>query len=234
MWTRRCPAYNKRSVNPEVGELFVDIVDRKTEKVLVNLVHSERIHPLMVNGCIVPCKLDTGAQANVLSQNYLKHFNYVPKVHKTAVSLKGYDGGDIPIMGRCVGKVSHKGKFVNVSFVVVPGKPAMLGDDTCERLGLVKRVYVVDDETVEVDYSDLLDEYKEVFQGLGCLEGEYAIIVDENVTPVIHPATKVPFALKCKLKDELERMEKLEVIERVETPTDWVSSLVLVEKKNVT
>ena len=202
-------------------ELFVDIVDRKTETVLVNSVHSEWIHPLMVNGCIVPCKLDTGAQANVLSQNDLKHFNPVPKVHKTTVSLKGYDGGDIPIMGRCVGKVFHKGKVVNVSFVVVPGKkPAILGVDTCERLGLVKRVYVVDDQTVEVDYSDLLDEYKEVFQGLGCLEGEYAIIVDENVTPVIHPASKVPFALKGKLKDELERMEKLEVIERVEKSTD--------------
>ena len=134
------------------GELFVDIVDRKTEKVLVNSVHSEWIHPLMVNGCIVPCKLDTGAQANVLSQNDLKHFNPVPKVHKTTVSLKGYDGGDIPIMGRCVGKVSHKGKVVNVSFAVLPGKkPAITGVETCERLGLVKRIYVVDDETVEVD-----------------------------------------------------------------------------------
>ena len=54
-----CP---QRSVNvvddeDDQGELFVDIVDRKTEEVLVNSVHSDWIHPLMVNGCIVPCKL---------------------------------------------------------------------------------------------------------------------------------------------------------------------------------
>ena len=115
----------------------------------------------------------------------------------------------------------------------LPGKkPAILGVDICERLGIVKRVYVVDDETIEVDYSGLLDEYKEVFQGLECLEREYAIIVDGNVTPVVHPARKVPFALKGKLNDELERMEKLDVIERIEEPTDWVCSLVLVEKRN--
>ena len=101
------------------GALFVDIVDRKTEKVLVNTVHSQWIHPMMGNGCIVPCNIDTGVQANVLSQNDLKHFNPVPTVYKTTVSLKGYDGGDIPVMGRCVGKVSHKGKVVNVSFGVV-------------------------------------------------------------------------------------------------------------------
>ena len=71
-----------------------------------------------------------------------------------------------------------------------------------------------------------------MFQGLGCLEGKYSITVDENVAPVVHPARKVPFAQKGKLKDELERMEKLEVIEKVDEPADWVNSLVLVEKKN--
>ena len=35
-----------------------------------------------------------------------------------------------------------------------------------------------------------------------------------------------------KLKTELDRMEKLRVIEKVTEPTEWVNSLVIVEKSN--
>ena len=34
---------------------------------------------------------------------------------------------------------------------------------------------------------DLLTEFKDVFEGLGELPGEYHIVTDESVTPVIHP-----------------------------------------------
>lgn len=51
------------------------------------------------------------------------------------------------------------------------------------------------------------------------------------MTPVVHPCRKVPFALQEKLKDELARMEKLGVIKKIDEPTEWVSSLVVVQKK---
>ena len=35
-----------------------------------------------------------------------------------------------------------------------------------------------------------------------------------------------------KLNDELDRMVKMEIITPIEEPTDWVSSLVIVEKPN--
>lgn len=78
----------------------------------------------------------------------------------------------------------------------------------------------------------LLSEFADLFGGLWCLPGEHRIIVDENVTPVIQPCRKVPFALKDKLKVELDRMEKCEVIEKVVEPSDWVSGLVVVHKKD--
>ncbi len=53
-----------------------------------------------------------------------------------------------------------------------------------------------------------------------------------TVAPVVHACRKVPFALREKLKEELARMEKLDVIKRIDEPTDWVSSLVIVLKKN--
>ena len=53
-----------------------------------------------------------------------------------------------------------------------------------------------------------------------------------DVNPVIHPPRKVPLALKEKLKLELEKMTKEGIIAPVEEATDWVSSLVLVDKPN--
>ena len=57
-------------------------------------------------------------------------------------------------------------------------------------------------------------------------------MLDENVTPVVEPCRKVPFALNYKLKVELDRMEKCDVIEKVVEPSEWVSGLVVVHKKD--
>ena len=49
---------------------------------------------------------------------------------------------------------------------------------------------------------------------------------------MVHPPRKIPFTLRQKVKEELDRMEKLGVIRKAEEPTEWVSSLVVVEKPN--
>ena len=46
------------------------------------------------------------------------------------------------------------------------------------------------------------------------------------------PLRRYPIALKDKLGRELERLESLEVLERVVSATDWVSSVVVETKKD--
>ena len=48
--------------------------------------------------------------------------------------------------------------------------------------------------------------------------------------PVVNPSHRVPEALKSKLKAELDTMESDHIIAKVTEPTDWVNSLVVVEK----
>ena len=76
----------------------------------------------------------------------------------------------------------------------------------------------------------VLEMYPEVFTGLGKLSPEHHISLREDAEPVIHPPRKIPVTLRNKLKKESDEMEKNEVIEKVEEPTEWVKSLVLVEK----
>ncbi|GFX56316.1 transposon Ty3-I Gag-Pol polyprotein [Trichonephila clavipes] len=53
-----------------------------------------------------------------------------------------------------------------------------------------------------------------------------------NVVPVIHPPRRVPLALQPKLKCTLDRLKKEGIVSKVNKQTDWVQSLVIVEKPN--
>lgn len=80
--------------------------------------------------------------------------------------------------------------------------------------------------------EEILKTYDDVFKGLGELPGKHHINIDETVTPVVHPPHKVPAALCHEVKIELERMESLGVIVNQDEPTDWVHSMVTVQKLN--
>ncbi|XP_063441937.1 uncharacterized protein K02A2.6-like [Mytilus trossulus] len=75
-----------------------------------------------------------------------------------------------------------------------------------------------------------MKEYADIFEGTGKLQGKYHLELDNTANPVVHPPRKVPVAIKEKLKSELDRLTKLEIIKPVSTPTPWVSSLVTVVK----
>ena len=57
------------------------------------------------------------------------------------------------------------------------------------------------------------------------------INLDPSVPPVIQPARKVPYTRYDQLKATLEELEKKNII-ATDKPTDWVSNLVITEKKN--
>ena len=70
-----------------------------------------------------------------------------------------------------------------------------------------------------------------MFTGIGLFPGEHRIKVDPEVESVIHAARKISIALQKRLEKELQDMQKKGVIASVEEPTEWVSSLVVVEKR---
>lgn len=51
-------------------------------------------------------------------------------------------------------------------------------------------------------YDSIVDEYHDVFEGLGCLPGKYHITIDPNVQPVQHYLRNVAVVLKSELKNK--------------------------------
>ena len=62
------------------------------------------------------------------------------------------------------------------------------------------------------------------------IPGEVKLYLKDNAVPVVNPPHRIPVALKSRLKCELDNMENDQIIVKVDEPTDWVNSLVVVEK----
>ena len=79
-------------------------------------------------------------------------------------------------------------------------------------------------ERVETTYAD-------VFQGLGKFPGEpYKLRLKPDAVPAKHRPRRVPVHLQDAFHEEVERLVKIDVLEKVTEPTEWVNSFVIVEK----
>ena len=84
-----------------------------------------------------------------------------------------------------------------------------------------------------IQKSDIVNQFPDMFKGLGKLKDNYAIKLNENATPyALTTPRRVAIPLRPKVKEELQRMERLEVITKIEEPTDWCAGMVVVPKRN--
>ena len=85
---------------------------------------------------------------------------------------------------------------------------------------------------IDTVLPESLAEFEDCFDELGCLPEVHLINLKPDVTPVVHPPRRIPYALRDKLRDQLQRIEKLSIIKKVSEHTDWVNSSVTVSKRN--
>ncbi|XP_053305893.1 uncharacterized protein K02A2.6-like [Spea bombifrons] len=207
-------------------DIFVDMVKQ------LPMPAKEWIIEVEAHGTLIPFKVDTGADPNVIPEALWKKLQPRPKLQKQTKVLKAYNGLDIPTVGQCILTLQHNSTVTKHPFVVVPGeKVPLLGLQSIQQLGLLTKLFEIT-ELKHKSIATLLVKYKDVFSGLGKLPIKYKIALKTGATPVIHAPRKVPVALQDKLKKELQRLIKMDVLEQVHEPTEWVHSLVIVAKKD--
>ena len=190
---------------------------------------------LRINSTDVKCKLDTGAEANCMSYGTFLSLRYLSNIRQTSELLSGYtDAPPARPRGVATLKVSHKGQFYNIDFYIVNHDASVIiGLPTCIKLNLVKRIDNIISGTPSSNASSaLLAEFADIFSGTGEFPGEHHITVDPSVQPVIHPPRRVALAVQPKLKQLLDQMVETGVLIKRDEPTDWVNSLVVVQKAN--
>jgi hypothetical protein len=192
---------------------------------------------LDINDSSVDCKLDSGAEANVMSLQTYRTLGTSSSMKPTASTLLAYNNTRIKPLGVASLTVKWKGVSHQLTFYIVSHDAAtILGLPSCCQLDIIRRVDAISSSPTPASQSttDLLTEFAEVFTGLGRFPGQYHIVLADNAVPVIHPPRRVPLALQPKLKEALDAMERNGIIVKRDEPTDWVNSLLVVEKKNKT
>ena len=79
------------------------------------------------------------------------------------------------------------------------------------------------ENTKQSAVSNMFRKYKNTFEVLGCLKGEYQIEIDPSIRPVQHHPRHVPLSLKQELKKKLGELEKQGITAKVTGSTPWIS-----------
>lgn len=195
----------------------------------------------------VKCELDTGANASLIGYNWLRKLygENDPVLFPSKLKLQSFGGGAIPVIGEVKVPCRHKGeKYKLVLQVVDVDHRPLLSANVCYELGLVKFCnsvtyqqpsYSGDSDAWKVhriEASRIVEKYADVFRGYGKLEGPVSLEIDPTVQPQIQQPRRIPIALREKLKEELQKLEKDGIIVKELCHTEWVSNILLVNRSS--
>ena len=177
-------------------------------------------------------EVDTGSAVSIVSKvEYKKWFKHL-KLQPTQFHLKTYSGESLPLLGQIRVAVKYQIQEMELPLAVTQGKkPVMLGRHRLEKLNLdwstiFKVSHVPTVENILVKYEALFEK------GYGHIKLYKASIqVREGAQPQFLKARPVPYALKEKVEQKLQRLEDEGIINKV-SQSDWAAPVVLVPKKD--
>ena len=198
---------------------FLDTVSNSGEK--------SWLISIKVNNIDVKFKLDTGAEVTAISEETFQLLNNCTLSHPEK-NLYGPSRQPLEVLGKFEGKFAYDNKStIQPVYVVNKLKMNLLGLPAITSLNLATRI-----DSVEYYSKGIMEKYPSVFNGLGNLGDEYEIVLEQNAKPFsLYTPRSIPIPLRAKVKKELERMESMGVISKVDEPTPWCAGMVAVQKK---
>jgi len=183
---------------------------------------------IRVNGETMKFKVDTGAEVTAVTKLALTQLGNV-QLHPAAKTLCGPDRKPLKVLGQTSATLSYSGKTcIHDIFVVDKLKNNLLGLPAIKDLNLLVMV-----NQMSSKYDEIINKFPSVFTGLGSLSGEFEIQLNPDAKPfALYTPREVPYPLRSKVQDELERMEAIGIISKVQVPTPWCAGMVVVPKKD--
>jgi hypothetical protein len=183
----------------------------------------------------ITVQIDNGSEVNCLRKQDLLTAWPQASLEKTQTKLKAYGDVTLKPVGKLDLEVNINGRTEPATFLVVnDASVSLLSGHLCEKLGLISvnhSLLVNQVKMSDLTKEHILEEYKDVFDGLGYI-GDYSIHLKENAKPSQDSPRTVPVALRKELKARLDEMEQEDILMKVTQPTDWVSSAVYVKRPN--
>ena len=138
----------------------------------------------------------------------------------------------LPVMGKFKATLACSTDSTIFQIHVIKGNfRCLLSYQTASALGLIM-ININKLQPEHTGHEQLLKEYAHLFNGIGTLKNfEVKLHLDENVPPVAQSPRRNPFHMGQKVSEALHQLER-DGIEKVVDATPWVSSLVVIPKKD--
>jgi transposase InsO family protein len=189
-----------------------------------------------IAGHSVPVMIDSGASVNILDDvtyNKITH-NKGIRLQKTNHKIYSYGSSrPLPIKGTIITNISTDSKHLSGPFHVVGGNSGnLLSCTTACQLDLLK-ITINNNTYHSPSTTEYPPEFECLFSGIGKLRGKTVKLhIDPDVSPKQQPHRRIPFHVRSDVEKELQRLEDLDIIEKVDGPTPWISPIVVVPKKS--
>ena len=206
---------------------------------LFNVTHTSA-KPMLVtvklNQIPTNMEVDTGASVSLISKDtYDKlwpNSAAAPPLKQSSVLLRTYTGEHLEIVGSVSVDVCYKEQTTHLPLIVVAGNgPSLLGRDWLQHIRLDwKCLHQVG--TLPT-LADLLDHHKAIFcDELGTVRGTSAKLhVDPQSCPRFYKPRPVPYAMRDKIEQEIDRLKQEGIIQPVDF-SDWATPIVPVLKSD--
>ncbi|CAI6370305.1 unnamed protein product [Macrosiphum euphorbiae] len=173
-------------------------------------------------------KLDTEAQLNVMPLKEFKKLN--KNLEKSSVVIKSFGGFKIESLEKVKVNLKNSKNEISTYFEVVNYNDLLiLGLKDCIKLNYeIKEVNEINSCKTEKDV--FLQKYNDIFNGLGKFPEKISIKVKDDANPKIFPPRRVPYKIVNKLKETLDKMCELKIIEKCKEPSEWQSPIIIIKK----
>ncbi|KAK3740432.1 hypothetical protein QZH41_004600 [Actinostola sp. cb2023] len=217
---RPCPALHETCRNCQKVGNFAKVCENK----------GHPVSEVTIGNKTVKCLIDSGAGVNVIDSHTYNKLN-IP-LSPTSKKIYSYQATKpLPVLGKFEADViSAVTNTSNIAqFYVVDGADGnLLGYKKATDLRLL---HIVNTLSTPKGTS-IVDEYSDCFKGLGKMKDKTAQLhIDSSVKPLAQRHRRVPFHMRDQVEAELKNLQDLDIIERAEGPTPWVSPIVIVPKK---
>ena len=182
---------------------------------------------LYLNNTKLEFKIDTGAEVTVIPESVTTPYQSL--LQTTSRRLQGPGKIQLEVCGQFTGTLKKDTQVVEEEIYVEKDlHMPLLGLPAITSLNLVTKIC-----GIQLDKDTVVSKFPELFTGLGKLQGEYDIKLSDNAVPfALTTPRRIPLPLMTPVKEQLEKMEKADIISRVEGPTDWCAIIVVVPKPN--
>ena len=184
-------------------------------------------------------EVDTGALVSIISEETYDHLwpnGKKPSLLESDITLRTYSGEQLTIKVTLKVDVQYKDQNAQLQLVVATGKgPSLLGRVWLTRIFLDWTELYNNHACYSLSLQGILDSNSSVFSPeLSTLKGITTTVqLDASAKPCFCKARTVPYSLKGKIEQELDRLVKQGVIEPI-TFSEWAAPIVPVLKKDGT